>query len=60
MLDFIMNIIGLIWTWIFVAFLILLFIYLSLDKIARHMGCSNLFDKYIEMVIDWIRDTFRD
>ena len=60
MLDFIMDIVELIWTWIFVAFLILLFIYLSLDKIARDMGCSNLFNKYIEMVIDWIRDAFHD
>ena len=60
MVDFIMDIVGLIWQWLFWTFIILLFLYLSMDKIARHMGCGNLFDKYIEMVIDWIRDAFRD
>ena len=60
MLDFIMDIVKLIWIWIFCFFIILLVAYLSMDRIARHLGCGNLFDKYIEMVIDWIRDTFRD
>ena len=60
MLDFIMDIAGLIWTWIFWIFIILLVIYLAMDRVARYAGCSNLFDKYIEMVIDWIRDAFRD
>ncbi|MBP5586622.1 MAG: hypothetical protein J6Y92_09750 [Lentisphaeria bacterium] len=60
MLDFIMNIAGLVVMWLLLVFIILLFIYLSMDRIARHMGCGNLFDKYIEMVIDWIRDAFRD
>ena len=60
MLDFIMNIAELIWTWLFWTFVILLVIYLTMDRVARHLGCGNLFDKYIEMVIDWIRDAFRD
>ena len=60
MIDFIMNIAGLVVMWLLLVFIILLVIYLSMDRIARHMGCRNLFDKYIEMVIDWIRDAFRD
>ena len=60
MLDFIMDIAGLIWQWLFWAFIILLVIYLSMDRIARYAGCSNFFDKYIEMVMDWIRDAFRN
>ena len=31
--------------------IILLVIYLSMDRIARYAGCSNLFDKCIEMVV---------
>ena len=60
MVDFIMNIAGLIWQWIFWLFIILLVIYLAMDRVARYAGCGNLFDKYIEMLIDWIRDAFRD
>ena len=60
MLDFIMNIAELIWQWIFWIFIILLVIYLSMDRIARYAGCGNLFDKYIEMVVEWIKDAFRD
>ena len=60
MLDFIMNIAGVIWQWIFWAFIILVVIYLCMDRIARYAGCRNLFDKSIEMVVDWIRDAFRD
>ena len=60
MLDFIMNIAELIWQWLFWTFIILLVIYLSMARIARYAGCSHLFDKYIEMVMDWIRDAFRD
>ena len=60
MLDFIMDIAGLIWQWLFWTFIILLVVYLCMDRIARHLGCGNLFDKYIEMVVDWIQDAFRD
>ena len=60
MLDFIMNIAGVIWQWIFWAFVILVVIYLCMDRLARYAGCGNLRDKYIELVIDWIRDAFRD
>jgi len=60
MLDFISDIAGLIWQWLFWAFVILLVIYLAMDRVARYTGCRNLFDKYIEMVLDWIRDAFRD
>ena len=60
MLDFIMNIAELIWTWLFWTFVLLLVIYLAMDRIARYSGCGNLFDKYIEMVLEWIRDAFRD
>jgi len=60
MVDFIMDIVGLIWQWLFWTFIILLFLYLSMDRVARHMGCDNLFNKYIEMVVEWIRDAFRD
>ena len=58
--DFISDIVGLLWTWIFFAFLILLVVYLSMARIARHFGCGNLFDKYINMVVDWIRDAHHD
>ena len=60
MLDFIMNLIGLFLRWILYSVIILLVIYLFMDRIARHMGCGNLFDKYLEMIVEWIRDAFRD
>ena len=60
MIDFIMNIAELIWQWLFWTFIILLIIYLAMDRVARYAGCGNLFGKYIEMVLDWIRDAFRD
>ncbi len=60
MVDFLMDIVKLIWQWLFWIFIILLVIYLTMDRVARHLGCGNLFDKYIEMVMDWIRDAFRD
>jgi len=60
MVDFLMDIVKLIWQWLFWIFIILLVIYLCMDRVARHLGCGNLFDKYIEMVIDWIRDAFRN
>ena len=59
MLDFIMNIVELVWMWLFVAFFILLFVYLAMDRIARHLGRGNLFDQYIETIVEWIRDAFR-
>ena len=60
MLDFIADIYELIGTWILYTVIVLLVIYLFMDRIARYAGCSNLFDKYIEMVVEWIRDAFRD
>ena len=60
MLDFITNIFEVFLLWFFWVFVILLVCYLSMERIARHFGCSNLFNKYIEMVIEWIRDAFRD
>ena len=60
MLEFITDIIGLFSRWILYTVILLFVIYLFMGKIARHLGCGNLFDKYIEMVIDWIRDAFRD
>lgn len=60
MLDFIEDIVGLLWTWIFFVFLILLVVYLAMARIAHHFGCGNLLDKYIGMVVEWIRDAFRD
>ena len=60
MLDFIANLYELVGRWILYTVILLLVIYLCMDRIARHMGCGNLFDKYIEMVMDRIRDAFRD
>ena len=60
MLEFIADIYELIGTWILYTVIVLLVIYLFMDRIGRYAGCSNLFDKYIEMVMDWIRDAFRD
>ena len=60
MLDFIANLYELVGTWILYTVILLLVIYLCMDRIARYAGCRNLFDKYIEMVVDWIRDAFRD
>jgi len=59
MLDFIMDIVELVWAWIFVAFFILLIVYFAMDRVARHLGCGNLFDQYIETIVEWIRDAFR-
>ena len=60
MLDFIANLYELAGRWILYTVILLLVIYLCMDRIARYAGCGNLFDKYIEMVVDWIRDAFRD
>ena len=60
MLDFIANLYELTGRWILYTVILLLVIYLFMDRIARYAGCGNLFDKYIGMVKDWIRDAFRD
>jgi len=60
MLDFISNISGLLRQWSLYTVIALFIIYVFMYCIARHMGLRSYFDKYIEMVIDWIRDAFRD
>ena len=60
MLDFLSNIFGLLWRWILYTVLVPILIYVFMQRIAWHMGLRSYFDQYIEMVIDWIRDAFRD
>jgi len=60
MLDFIMNLIGLFLRWILYTVIALAFLVFFMRWIARRLGLSSFFDKYIEMVIEWVRDAFRD
>jgi len=60
MLDFIMNLIGLFVRWILYTVIALALIVLFLHHFARHLGLDSYFDKYLEMVVEWIRDAFRD
>lgn len=60
MLDFIMNLIGLFLRWILYTAIALALLVFFMHWIARRLGLSSFFDKYIEMVIEWVRDAFRD
>ena len=64
MLDFIMDIVGLFLRWILHSVIALsaicLFMYLFMWEVARRFGCRNFFVEYMKLVIDWIRDAFRD
>ena len=60
MLDFIMNLIGLFWRWIFYTIIALLLIYFFLSFYARRMLLGDLFGKCVDMVWEWIKDAFRD
>lgn len=56
MLEFIRNLNELFWMWILVTVIALCFLY--------SLGGSGLFGrvimKYFEMIVEWIRDVFRD
>ena len=60
MLDFIADIFEVLLLWILSPVIALFLLYLLLLHIARHMGLRCFFDKYIESVVEWIRDAFRD
>ena len=60
MLDFIMNLGGLFLRWILYTVIALALLVFFLHHFAWRLGLSSYFDKYIEMVVEWIRDTFRD
>ena len=60
MLDFIMNLIGLLVRWILYTAIAFLFIYFFLSFYARRMLLGDLFGKYVDMVWEWIKDAFRD
>lgn len=60
MLDFIMNLFGLFWRWILYTVIALLLIYFFLSFYARRMLLGDLFEKYVDMVWEWIKDAFRD
>ena len=60
MLEFITDIFEVLLLWILCPVVALFLLYLLLWHIARHMGLRCFFDKYIEMVVEWIRDAFRD
>ena len=38
----------------------LLVIYLFLHRLMRYFGTRNIIDEYVCMVMEWIRDAFRD
>ena len=60
MLDFIADIFEVLLLWILCPVIALFLLYLLWWHIARHMGLRCFFDKYIESVVEWIRDAFRD
>ena len=60
MLDFIADIFEVLLLWILSPVIALFLLYLLWWHNARHMGLRCFFDKYIGMVIEWIRDAFRD
>ena len=60
MLDFIMNLIGLFVRWILYTVIALVLLYVFLHHFARQLGLDSCFDKYLEMIVEWIRDAFRD
>ncbi len=60
MFDFILNLVGLYFRWILYTVVALLVIYLFLHRLMRYFGTRNIIDEYVSMVIEWIRDAFRD
>ena len=60
MLDFIMNLIGLFLRWILYTVIALALLVFFMRWIAWHFRWQSYFDKYLEMIVEWIRDAFRD
>jgi hypothetical protein len=60
MLDFIMNLIGLFLRWILYTAIALALLVFFMRWIVWHFRWQSYFDKYLEMIVEWIRDAFRD
>lgn len=60
MIDFITDIVGLLLRWILYTAVALFLLYFVLRHIAWRMGLRSYFDKYIDAILEWIRDAFRD
>ena len=60
MIEFIINLYGFFCRWILYTVIALLVIYLFLHRLTRWFGTRNIIDEYVCMVVEWIRDAFRD
>ena len=60
MIEFIINLYEFVCRWILYTVIALLVIYLFLHRLTRWFGTRNIIDEYVCMVVEWIRDAFRD
>lgn len=60
MIEFIINLYEFVCRWILYAVIALLVIYLFLHRLTRYFGTRNIIDEYVCIVMEWIRDAFRD
>lgn len=60
MFEFILNVLGVILSWILYPVIALVFLYLVMYRIAWHFGCRDHLQNYVSLVSEWIRDAFRD
>lgn len=60
MIEFIINLYEFFCRWILYTVIALLVIYLFLHRLTRCFGTRNIIDEYVCMVLEWIRDAFRD
>ena len=60
MIEFLTNLYEFFCRWILYTVIALLVIYLFLHRLTRWFGTRNIIDEYVCMVMEWIRDAFRD
>ena len=60
MIEFIINLYEFFCRWVLYAVIALLVIYLFLHRLTRYFGTRNIIDEYVCLVVEWIRDAFRD
>ena len=60
MIEFIINLYEFFCLWGLYTVIPLLLIYLFLHRLTRHFGTRNIIDEYVILVMEWIRDVFRD
>lgn len=60
MIEFIIHLYEFFCRWVLYTVIALLVIYLFLHRLTRCFGTRNIIDEYVCMVVEWIRDAFRD